>query len=135
MFSTITPKSFKSTKKHTDWQEPLDKELTVLCNNTWTLVLRPKADNVVGSKWMFRTTYKPDGSLYRHKAHLVARGFTQIPDINFTHTFCPMVKASTIRIVLSLAVINTWPLHQLYITMFSYTTILTRWSNNKRENS
>lgn len=92
----------------------MHKELTALRNNnTWTLVPRPKNSNVVGSKWMFRTKLKPYGSLNCHKARLVARGFTQIPDIDFTHTFNPVVKASTIRVVLSLAVINNWHLHQL----------------------
>lgn len=38
---------------------------------------------------------------------------TQIPGINYSHTFSPVVKASTIRIVLSLSVLHKWRLHQL----------------------
>ena len=69
--------------------------------------------NVVGSKWVFRVKYHADGSIERYKARLVAQGFTQIPGLDFSHTFSPVVKASTVRIVLSLAVINNWKLHQL----------------------
>lgn len=43
----------------------------------------------------------------------VAQGFTQIPSLDYTHTFSPVVKATTIRIVLTLAVMHQWPLHQL----------------------
>ncbi|KAJ0860505.1 putative RNA-directed DNA polymerase [Helianthus annuus] len=61
----------------------------------------------------FRIKYHSDGSLDRHKARLVAQGFTQISGLDFNHTFSPVVKASTTRIVLSLAVINRWTLRQL----------------------
>uniref|UniRef100_A0A2N9HD57 Uncharacterized protein n=1 Tax=Fagus sylvatica TaxID=28930 RepID=A0A2N9HD57_FAGSY len=46
-------------------------------------------------------------------ARLVAKGFTQQPGLDFTDTFSPVVKASTVRVVLSLAVSNNWPLWQL----------------------
>lgn len=90
----------------------MNKELLALHNNnTWTLVPRPTTHNVVGSKWLFRVKHNLDGTIARHKARLVARGFSQIPGIDFSHTFSPVVKASTIRVVLSLAVINKWRLH------------------------
>lgn len=49
----------------------------------------------------------------RFKARLVAQGFSQVPGLDFTTTFSPVVKASTVRVVLALAVINKWALHQL----------------------
>ncbi|GKE50333.1 retrovirus-related pol polyprotein from transposon TNT 1-94, partial [Tanacetum coccineum] len=49
----------------------------------------------------------------RHKARLVAQGFSQIPSLDYSHTFSPVVKATTVRVVLSLAVIYGWKLHQL----------------------
>lgn len=49
----------------------------------------------------------------RYKARLVAQGFSQTPGLDYSHTFSPVVKASTVRVILSLAVINKWNLHQL----------------------
>ncbi|GJZ86599.1 retrovirus-related pol polyprotein from transposon RE1 [Tanacetum coccineum] len=82
-------------------------------NYTWTLVPRPSASNIVGSKWVYRTKYHADGSVERFKARLVAQGFTQIPGLDYSYTFSPVVKASIVRIVLSLAVLHRWRLHQL----------------------
>lgn len=92
----------------------MDVELKALHSNcTWVLVPRPENVNIVGLKWVFRRKYLADGSIDRYKARLVAWGFTQILGFNFTHTFSPIVKALTVRVVLSLIVMNNWLLCQL----------------------
>jgi histone deacetylase 1/2 len=67
----------------------------------------------VGSKWVFYIKYLSDGIVDRFKARLVAKGYTQQPSLDFTDTFSHVVKASTVRVVLSLVVSNNWPLRQL----------------------
>ena len=47
------------------------------------------------------------------KARLVAKGFHQRSRINYTDTFNPVVKPTTIRVVFSLAVSHGWSLRQL----------------------
>ncbi|KAA0026101.1 putative mitochondrial protein [Cucumis melo var. makuwa] len=73
----------------------------------------PLDQNVVGSKWVFRLKRHTDGSILRYKARMVAKGFHQHPGVDFFETFSPVIKASTIRVVLSIAVTNGWPLRQL----------------------
>ncbi|KAH9782940.1 retrovirus-related pol polyprotein from transposon RE2 [Citrus sinensis] len=63
---------------------------------------------LVGCKWVFRTKYNTDGSVSKHKARLVAKGFHQTAGINYSETFSPVVKSSTVRLILSLAVMNCW---------------------------
>lgn len=58
----------------------------------------------------FRIKYLADGSIDRYKAWLVAHGFTRILDLDFTYTFSPVVKTPIVRVVLSLTIMNNWPL-------------------------
>ncbi|MFS7942760.1 putative RNA-directed DNA polymerase [Helianthus anomalus] len=92
----------------------MNDELKALhTNQTWHLVPRPTTTNIIGSKWVYRIKYKSDGSVDHYKARLVAQGFNQVAGLDFSHTFSPVVKSSTIRVVLTLATIHKWHLKQL----------------------
>jgi histone deacetylase 1/2 len=43
---------------------------------------------------------------------LVARGFSQQEGIDYSETFCPVVKPTNVRLVLAIAVSNCWQIHQ-----------------------
>ena len=58
--------------------------------------------NLIRCKWVFRVKYNSDGSILKHKAHLVAKGFFQNPGTDYNDTFSPVVKAPTIRVLFSL---------------------------------
>ena len=65
------------------------------------------------SKWVFKTKLKEDGTIDRYKARLVARGFSQIPGLDFGETFSLVIKHTTIRLIFSLAVTLGWKMRQL----------------------
>lgn len=73
-------------------------------NKTWVLVDRLKSANVIGCKWVFAIKRRPDGSVEKYKARLVARGCSQKYNVDYKETFAPVVRHSTIRTILSLAV-------------------------------
>ena len=85
----------------------------LLHNSTWDLIPFHPSQNIIGCKWVFRIKRNPDGSVARYKARLVAKGFHQRPGVDFTETFSPVVKPTTIRLILSLATTKGWQLRQL----------------------
>ncbi|XP_072063911.1 uncharacterized mitochondrial protein AtMg00820-like [Arachis hypogaea] len=82
-------------------------------NKIWLLVDCPADIKSVGCKWVYRIKRKPDGSVDRYKARLVSKGFTHTEGVDFLKTFSPVVKPATIRLVLALASMKHWPIHQL----------------------
>uniref|UniRef100_A0A453KU28 Reverse transcriptase Ty1/copia-type domain-containing protein n=1 Tax=Aegilops tauschii subsp. strangulata TaxID=200361 RepID=A0A453KU28_AEGTS len=90
-----------------------EEYMTLMANQTWSLVPRPPGTNIVSGKWLFRHKFKADGSLERYKARWVVRGFSQRLGIDFDETFSPVVKSATIRVVLALAAAGDWPVHQM----------------------
>jgi hypothetical protein len=59
--------------------------------------------------------YNVDGTLSKHKARWVARGFNQKRGVDYDETFSPVVKQGTIRTVLSIAASRQWPIHHLNV--------------------
>jgi histone deacetylase 1/2 len=82
-------------------------------NGTWSLVPRPPRANVVTGKWIFRHKFHSDGSMARRKARWVLRDFSQRLGIDYDETFSPVVKPSTIQLVLHITVSSSWPICQL----------------------
>ena len=114
LMSTGEPHDLDEALHDKHWKAAMDFEYEALMKNkTWHLVPPQKGRNVIGCKWVYKIKRKSDGSLNRYKARLVAKGFKQCYGIDYEDTFSPVVKAATIRIVLSLAVSCGWSLRQL----------------------
>jgi histone deacetylase 1/2 len=94
----------------------MDGEYDALMRNkTWHLVPVEKGKNIIDSKWVYKIKRKANGEIDKYKARLVAKSFKQRYGIDYEDTFSPMVKAATIKTVLSVAVSRGWSLRQLNV--------------------
>jgi Reverse transcriptase (RNA-dependent DNA polymerase) len=108
------PTTYNQTAKFSHWREAMAHEIDALAtNNTWSLVPASEASNIVGCKWVYKTKRLSDGTIERFKARLIAKGYTQEEGLDFTDTFSPVIKPTTIRLILSLAVTQKWDIRQL----------------------
>lgn len=87
----------------------------LVCQCTWTLVPPSPTQNLVGYKWVYKLKQKADGTLERYKARLVAKGFNKITGIDYGETFSPVVKPTTVKVVLTIAVNFKWPIKQMVV--------------------
>ena len=82
----------------------MDVEFKALvANHTWTLVPFQGQNNIIDSKWVFKTKYKAYGSIQ------------QTAGLDYDETFSPVVTSSIVRIVLSITVHLNWEVGQLDI--------------------
>lgn len=83
-------------------------------NGTWSFVKPPSGKRIVGYKWVFK---KKDGipgiEDARYKAQLVAKGYSQVQGVVFNDIFSPVVKHSSIHVLLALVVMYDLELEQL----------------------
>lgn len=95
------------------WEKAMQEEMSSLeINNTWDLVRKPEDKRVLQNKWVYRIKHEVGGSK-RYKARLVVKGFRQKQGIDYNEIFSPVVKMTSIRVILSLVAVQDMFLEQL----------------------
>ena len=108
------PASVKVALQDARWVQAMHSEYEALMNNrTWHLVPAPRGKNIIGSKWVYKVKSRADGTIDRYKVRLDAKGYKQRYGLDYEDTFSPVVKAATVRLILSVAVSKGWSLRQL----------------------
>jgi hypothetical protein len=94
------------------WQETLDVEYSYfLKNNTWQFTNLSQGRTLISCKWIFRKKYNVDGILTHHKAILMARGVFQHYDIDYEKTFSPVMKITSLRLLIALVATYDLEIH------------------------
>ncbi len=84
-----------------------------MSNETWDLVPPPEECNEIGSKWVMKINRDADGNVDRHKARLVAQGYSQTHGVDYEEIFSPVARHSSIRTLLALANKHNLEVHQM----------------------
>ncbi|GJR47272.1 retrotransposon protein, putative, ty1-copia subclass [Tanacetum coccineum] len=97
------------------WKAAMEEEMDSLRKNkTWELVDHPAGQKLVSCKWLFKIKEGIEGvQKPRYKARLVARGFTQRAGIDYNEVFSPVVRHTSIRVILALTACKDYELEQL----------------------
>jgi len=85
---------------------------SLLKNKTWELTTLPKRKKALQNKWVYRVKTEHDENK-RFKARLVVKGFQQKKGVDYSEIFSPVVKLTTIRIVLGIVAAENLHLEQL----------------------
>ena len=72
-------------------------------SNTWELVDLPPGRKLVQCKWVYKTKFAANGSPFKYKAILVAKGYSHVHGIDYNETFALVAKMDSIRLALAIA--------------------------------
>ncbi|GJQ79273.1 hypothetical protein Trydic_g5516 [Trypoxylus dichotomus] len=103
------------------WKTAMAEELDALSvNKTWKLVDLRKGKKPIDNRWVFKIKGRSDEGNFRYRARLVAKGYSQVPGLDYEETFSPVARWDTIRSVLS--VTSKESLENLNIAQFDVKT-------------
>jgi hypothetical protein len=86
------------------WIDAMDNEFeSLIKNETWELVTLPEGRKPIGCKWVYKAKEDANGNVVRFKARLVATGFSQKFGEDYDLVFAPVVKQTTMRLMLTVA--------------------------------
>ena len=106
-------KEATGSSKWPGWKKAIKTKFAMLDEmDLWELANMPDDRQPVTNKWVFVRKYNKNGNLQKYRAWLVARGFSQMPGVNFNETFAPIVWLKTICAILALAVKEDWEIQQ-----------------------
>jgi hypothetical protein len=110
------PTCFEEAIQKKEWVDAMTKEYQSIVNNdVWEIVPRPKNKDVVFSKWIYKIKHAADGSIEKHKEIFVARDFSQKEGIDYEETFSPVARYTSIRTIIALVAKVKWKLHQMNV--------------------
>ena len=76
---------------------------SILTNDVWNIVPRPKGKFVVTSKWIYKIKNATDRSVEKYKERFVARGFSQVEGVDYDETFSLVARYTSICTIIALA--------------------------------
>ncbi|GKV32451.1 hypothetical protein SLEP1_g41060 [Rubroshorea leprosula] len=80
-------------------------------NQTWELTDLLEGHKTIGVKWIYKTKLKENREVDKFKACLVAKGYKQEFGIDYQEVFALVARMDTIRLVITLAAQNSWPIY------------------------
>src|SRR6266478_2811710 len=84
-------------------------------NNVWELIDPPNGARLIQTRWVLRIKRKPDRSIDRLRARLVAKGYTQRAGYDYEDTFSPVARFDTVRTLMAIATLKRMSLQQFDI--------------------
>lgn len=77
--------------------------------------------HLTGYKWTFVKKNNAEGEVVRYKARLIAKGFTQIPGMDYDLTYSPVMDVATYRYLIAFSLRNQSTMHQMdIVTAYLY---------------
>lgn len=98
------PRSYEDAqrcKENLEWTEAMNDKLGLIEDLlVWEEYNGPEPKNTLKTTWIYKVKHNCHGDPVRYKAQLCVQGFNQIEGLDYTETFAPKGKPSTLRLML-----------------------------------
>ena len=102
-----------SSPESQKWRKAMTEEINALEeNNTYELTPLPEGRSAVGGKWVFTRKFGPNDEV-KFKARYVAKGYSQVENIDYHETFSPTARITSVRMLMQLSVQYDLLVHQM----------------------
>jgi hypothetical protein len=100
-----------------EWaQATVDEWISLMVNDTWTLVHQEPWMKVIPCRWVFALKTNENGEVVRFKARLVAGGHRQTAGVDYAETFAPVARLTSLRMLFALGATNGWEVHHMDVS-------------------
>ncbi len=104
------PKSYKEamhSPQTEEWQEAInDEKNSLIALGVFETIRRsdiPKDQKIVGSKMVFKIKRNEKGDVTCYKVRIVAKGYSQVPGVDFFDTYAPVTRLTSVQMLLAIA--------------------------------
>ena len=84
----IEPSTYQEVAQNSKWKKIMEEEIQVLRQNeAWNLVPKPRVVKRISCKWVYKIKTRPNGSVEKYKARLIAHGLSQKYGLDYDEMF------------------------------------------------
>eukprot|EP00253_Pinus_taeda_P033753 PITA_33753 len=94
---------------------------SIIKNNVWEVIPRPANKSVVSSRWLYKVNQATDGSVKKHKAIFVAKGFSLVEGIDYEETVSLVARLKRVLYELKQALCAWYTMIENYFTRLGFT--------------
>jgi hypothetical protein len=114
LVSSDKPATFAEALRSLSWRKAMMEEMnSIEENGTWILVDLPPGRKPIGMKWVFKVMRDEHGTVSKHKARLVVKGYAQRHGIDYDKVFASMARTDLVCLLTALATHEGWEVHYM----------------------
>jgi hypothetical protein len=82
-------------------------------NDTRSVIDVSHGRKPIGVKWVFEVNRDEHRAMYKHKAHLLVKGYAQWHNINYDEYFVSVTQLDSVSLLIILTAHEGWELHHM----------------------